>query len=156
MDTLSRLVAIILQNPGLDAEDRIVVKDVVYKSKLDLTSFEDVNDKIKGQVEIEAGIAYLLGKYRDQLTDLRYDLDEEESTAILEVPKKNEQGYKTSTRELKAYQSVNPEVAVKRRRVSAAESLYATFEALWKIVFARNDKLRELSINYRRDQESDK
>jgi len=155
MPSFQRLVKFIIENEFLESEDRSVIKEVIYKLELDLTTFEEVGDKIKGQIKIEADIAYLLGRYRDKVNEMRIELEEEEAHVFLEVPKRNEDGYKTSSREFKAYQFSNPEIAIKRRRFVVLESLFDSLQLLCRIVFARNDKLKELSINYRREMKID-
>jgi hypothetical protein len=154
--TFQRLVKFLIENEFLETEDRLVIKDVVYKLELDLETFEDVNEKIKGQIKIEADLVYLLGKYRDACADLRFDVDEEEADVFLKTPKRNEDGYRTSGQELKAYQTADPEVAIKRRRLQQAESLYESLQLLCRVVFARNSKLEQLSVNYRKEIQTDR
>lgn len=155
MDALQRLVQYIVKHDFLETEDRPVVKEVIYKLELDLETFEEVNEKLKGQIKLEADMVYLLGKYRDICNDLKIELDEEEATVFLDAPKRNDEGYKTSAKEFKAYQLAHPEIAVKRRRLVAVESLLATLTLLSKVVFARNDKLEQLSVNYRKELAAD-
>lgn len=153
--TLKRLVLRLAKNEFLAPEDRSVVKDVVYALILDTETVEDVNEKLKGQVRLEADMVYLMGVYRDLKNEFTYELEEEEGHVLLDTPRRNDDGYKTSAKELKAHSVTNPEVAVKRRRLASVTSLYESLQLLWKIVFARNEKLEQLSVNYRKELKAD-
>lgn len=155
MEALKRLVQYAVHHESLDPDDRPSIKDVIFQLALDLDTVEEVNEKFKGQIKLEADMVYLLGKYRDKCNDLKIELEEEEASVFLDAPKRNDEGFKTSTREFKAYQLTNPEIAVKRRRLAACESLLSSLVLLSKVVFARNDKLEQLSVNYRKELAAD-
>jgi len=155
MNALQRLVKQVLTSEFLESEDRPVIKEVVYRLELDLHGFEDVNQKIQKQIEIEADMVYLLSKYRNVAAESKFDLEEEQAGVFLDSPRINNGGYKATANELKAYQLTHPDVAVKRRRNQAAQALYETLQEISMIVFGRNKKLNELSVNYRQELKAD-
>lgn len=153
--TYSDLVRLLISSPFMESQDRLVVKGVVYKLNLDSTNLEDINDKIKGQVELEAKVSYLLGVYRTKVNELQFDLEEEESAKQQELPDKDIGGYRITDKEKKARIAVDPDVALLRRRVASLQSLYQDLQNLYRIVFNRNEKLTNLCVNYRRELKVD-
>jgi len=155
MKAFIRLANEIINNEYLEEVDRLVVKQLVYRLKLDLSQFEEVNEKIKGQMELEADLVYLLSKYRKLTDERKFELEEQEAEVLLDVPHRNPDGYKTGAKEFRAHQLLDPNVAVERRRNSLAAALYHDLQNLSAMVFGRNKKLNELSVNYRKEMAAD-
>jgi len=156
MESFTRIVKLILTSPVLDKSDRQVVKGVVYSFQLDISSMEDMHMKWTRQIEIECDALYLLGTYRKLKDEAQIDFDEAEGSAILDdIPPISDTGSKTTVHQAKAYLAVHPELAVGRRRLLEIKDLFENIESLVRIVFARNKKLENLNVDFRRELKSD-
>lgn len=151
-----QLAQLIMNSPHFDEEHRPDLKRVVYRLSLDrVDNVEHVNAKIKGQMEMEATMVFLVGHYRGIQYELDNDIEREEGLATLDVPTKTADGYKTTAKQAKAQVLANEEVAVLRMKLSPLKSLVMDLENIFTLVLKRNQKLEQLSINYRREQNID-
>jgi hypothetical protein len=142
----------IISNEVLAAEDRTVIKEVVYA--LDLSgdhSLSDVNDKWVYQQRMEANIIYLLSRYEKAVGRAEAELDEAEAVVELDMPKE----IPKTAGARKAHIRLDPDVAVHRHRVMLAKELHSDLDRLAKTVFRRDKKLENLNVNYRREQTAD-
>lgn len=156
MDSYMRLAKRIVSSPIMTAEDRQVVKDILFNLSLDAKSYTDMNTKWEGQQSIEADVLYLLGEYRDKWQENQFRYEEEEAGIMIDdVPSVGPTGKKTTVKETKAYIAVNPDLAVLRRELYQYSSLFQDIQNLVKYVFARNDKLDNINVNYRRELKAD-
>jgi len=150
------LAQLIMDAAHFEEEHRPDLKKVVYRLSLDsVDNIENVNEKIKSQMEMEATMVFLLGYYRGCQFELDNDIEREENLAVLDTPSKNEDGYKLSAKQFRASYLANQDVAVLRMRLSPLKSLVMNLDNLFTIVIKRNQKLEQLSINYRREQNID-
>lgn len=146
------LVRQLVSNELLASEDRAVVKEIAYA--LDLQgdpTLGDVNSKWIDQQRIEASMVYLLNTYERIVDKAESELEEIEATARLDIPK----GVAGNAEERKAYVRLDPNVAVHKDRVVNAKSLHKDLDRLAKTVFRRDKKLENLTVNYRRELQSD-
>jgi len=159
------LVRQVLTNGLLAAEDRQVIKEIVYG--LDLTgddSLTDSNDKWIVQQRLEANIIYLLCKYEKSvgraeaiLEGIMSGLEEVESVAKLDTPRDY-----TNAESRRAFVRLDPDVAVHKERVLdakrailEAKELYNDIDRLAKTVFRRDKKIENMNINIRRQMTAD-
>jgi hypothetical protein len=150
-----QLARLILESPYVDPEDRLVLKQVVYRLKLYATNLEDINDKIKGQIEIEAAISYMSGKYLQKMNDAQAEMEEIEATKLSQMPDKTDIGYKVTEKERKTLLAIDPDTAIARKRFSEKQTLYKNLQSILKIVFKRDDKINNLCVNYRKELKLD-
>lgn len=156
---LNQLTLQVVGSKAFDAKDRPTLKEVISSLLLDgVNVITDVNDTIKRQVRIEAGVAYLLGKYEDKQQEAENDLAELEAEVILGMPAKDDDGRKLTVehrRVLHKYGVVaDPAIQRAKRNRDAIKSLNRDLSNIARVVFSRNAKLEHLSNNYRRELKS--
>jgi hypothetical protein len=140
----------------LDAQDRAVVKNVVYALDLDgQPDLSSMDEKWQKQMRMEASMVYLIGRYTDYLQAAEGNLEATESNVRLQVPDKDPTTQKKYNKEDRdAVLSINEEVLQHRSDRDAIKSLHRDLTNLMKIVIGRNQKLENLSVNYRRDRKN--
>lgn len=157
---LNQLTLQIVGSKVFDAKDRPTLKEVISSLLLDgVNVLSDVNDTIKRQVRIEAGIVYLLGKYEDKQQESENDLAELEAEVVLSMPSMDDDGRKLTVehrRVLHKYGVVaDPAMQRARRSRDSIKALNRDLGNIARVVFSRNAKLEHLSNNYRREMKSD-
>jgi N-acetylglutamate synthase/N-acetylornithine aminotransferase len=142
----------IVSSKVFDSKDRASVKKITNSLALDSAeTTNDINYHWKNQVELEATIIYLLGKYGDILQETENQLLELETELSLSMEKDSDgKKYKLET-----LLSANPTVQTVRRDRDVIKNLCRDLSGLSKVVFGRNQKLENLSIHYRREQLAD-
>ncbi len=158
MDKLGykQLAQLVITSTSFNKEHRQEIKDIVFSLDLDnIEGIGDVNEKIKGQMDMEATMVFLLGFYRQRQMEMVGDLEREEGLALLDVPTKDAEGYKTGAKSAKAQVVTAQDVASLKLNLTPLKSLYEDLENLFNILLRRNRKLEELSINYRREKAID-
>jgi len=146
------LMARIIRNPSLDSDDRPWVKKLIDSLNVaKRKDFEQIDDMWEHQMKMEAIMVYLLGKYGDQYEDADDLLGEIESTFKVDIPIKDpESGYKRTKDDIDSILLQNEEVREAREAKRSNKSLNNDMQYLSKLVFGRNQKLENLTVNYRR------
>jgi hypothetical protein len=139
----------------LKEEDRKVVKYVCENLRI-MDDPGMINEYFRLQVENEATMVYLLARYGEMMDRMRDVLAKHKAEITLDLGSKDEEGYKRTKNSREAFL-----LATDARYISLldltqiAERLFFTLKNLSDIVTKRDDKLEQLSINYRREQEAD-
>lgn len=156
VDGISLLENLILSSPALKAEDQAVIKHVCLNLRIE-QEHGFINDYFRRQVEIEATAVYLTGKYNALLERWRRIIGQHKADKFMELGSKNDDGYKW-TKEAKEQWllSTDARYTVLSEQAQEAERLLYILRDLSNVVFTRDKKLEQLSINYRRESEADK
>ena len=156
VDCIARLENAIREHVHLKVEDHEVVSKV---AGFLYTSDEPgkINDYFRGQIEAEAGATYLVGRYTSLVNKLRERVREHRAGKFVELGERNDEGYKWTAKGKEDFLlGTDAQYATQMETVAKVENLLSLLKGLREIVFARNDKLEQLSINYRREMEIDR
>ena len=146
----------LVKHTYLKVEDRQVIADICNNLVIS-DQTEMVNDYFRNQVQIEAGVAYLMIRYSSVLRRLQFKLNEHKAEAIIELGNKTEDGYKwTKQAKEERLMAVDATYVSQLELVSEYEGLVNALKYLHTIVFERHKKLEQLSNNYRQEIKSDK
>lgn len=156
MDLIQYLADLLVQHPNLKAEDEAVVSRIC-----EILRLEDnegmINIYISSQVEAEAGAIYLVGRYRDIWLKLATRLNEERAEKRLDLGDRDEDGRRWTKQSREDWLLANDaKYVIQLENVTRAEQLVKLLEGLSNIVFGRQDKLRDLAANYRRELRTDR
>ncbi len=155
MSEVDLLQNLILSNPYVKVNDHNVVVSVC--SKLPIESDPGhINEYLRLQINAEAGAVYLTGKYLNIAAILEDRLEEKESEVCIGLGDTSEGGYKLTKADKKSQLLFNPEYFTLRTQLRGIKSLVVLLERLSMVVFRRQPKLEQLSVNYRRETEADK
>jgi hypothetical protein len=151
------LTKLILKSDLFEKSHQELLKNIVYSLSLESTdNIIDVNNEWKTQIEIETSIVFLVGFYtgllskQDIVNNHRYD------ETLLSIPDKPDNSLRKYTvDEKKALVKLDNIVYRGMLKHSLLNDLIRNLENLQKIVFRRDKKLENLTINYRREQEAD-
>jgi hypothetical protein len=156
MDEYQLLLQEMTSNSYIDDTDKRVLKNVIDDLRItDLTDLKDINEKWEDQVRLEAAVVYLTGKYSNKLQVIESGAEQSEALALLGIPEKNSEGRKLIAADRAAIITTNDKVRELRIRKSVLKALNRDINNLSKIVFGRNQKLENLSINVRREMSAD-
>lgn len=144
MTFVERVVSLILESVVLESGDVPLVKDLTWRLPLDAVNVvQDVNVALKLQVELEAAIVYLLNRYKAMKNRLEAQRDHRWALAgKFKGPRNVER-------------SLDPEYQELLNRHMEYGNLVNLLSDFAGIVYARRDKLEQLSVNYRREMPSD-
>lgn len=144
MTFVERVLSLILESVILEKGDVPLVKDLNWRIPLDAVNVvQDVNQALKLQVELEAAIVYLVGRYKGHKARLEAQRDHRWALAgKFKGPRHVERPLDAEYQELL------------NRHVEYG-SLVALLSDVQNIVYSRRDKLEQLSVNYRREMPSD-
>ncbi len=151
VDCIALLSNAIRRHPHLKVEDHPVVEKV---TSLLYTSDEIglINDYFRMQIEAEAGATYLVGRYISLVTKLKEMLREHRAGKLLMLGERNDDGYKWTAKGKEEWLlATDAPYATQLEQIAKVDNLLNLLKGLKEIVFGRNDKLEQLSINYRRD-----
>jgi hypothetical protein len=155
MSDLIHYKQLFFKNPNLDKEDRRVVGDII--DKLAFPAQWD-NDQLRTQTDLEISISYLLSKYHEHNEQKQAHLADLRADFMDEIGEKSPGGVKwASVKAKEEYMSVHyPDYRVELATAVKSAALYFALEHLHKVVWGRNMKLEQLSVNYRRETETDR
>lgn len=155
VDGIALLRDHILLSKGLKEEDRKVIHDVCEKLRI----MEDpgmINEYFRLQVENEATMVYLIARYGEQMDRMRDVLSKHRADVSVDMGSKDEEGYKrTKSAKENWLLATDPRYLALLDLVGVSERLFFTLKNLSDVVMRRDGKLEQLSINYRREQETD-
>jgi hypothetical protein len=154
-DGVKLLEEFITSSSALKEEDKGVVRSVCDRLRIGDSSAM-VNDYFRTQVELEATAVYLTSKYGALMDRWRGLIEKHKAEKYMELGSRNDDGLKW-TKEAKEQWllSTDSRYSVLSDYCLQAERLLYTIRDLSTIVFGRNGKLEQLSINYRREQTAD-
>ncbi len=152
---LDLLDKFIREHPFLKVEDHPVVEKLCRELRIQ-NQEGLINDYICGQTDHEATASYLLGRYTafvNRLSAITAEYRAEHST---ELGSRDEEGLKwTKLSKEEWLLAMNPGYIGKVETLRKAENLLTLVRDLHKITFNRDDKLGQLSNNYRRELKGD-
>lgn len=154
-DLISLLEARILEHPNLKKEDHAVVRKLCDLIRIEETG--DINEYHRSQVEAEAGGVYLKSKY-DQVVE-KFDtlIEKHKAGRYVELGSRDDEGLKWTIPGKKEWLlATDSRYVALLEMFKEAERLHVMLRELTHIVFCRDRKLEQLSINYRREAEADK
>lgn len=146
-----RLIALIMESPYFKTEHISIIKAVCLKLNLQSSSLQHINKKIQDQIEIEADIIYLLGKYRVEYYETLCLYEEVSGCSLAKVPSATDEGFRRNIKEITALVDSDPDVAVLKNKYLGMKSLYKDLQNIFQIILARNENLNHLSNNYRKE-----
>jgi hypothetical protein len=134
-----------------------ILEDIVYSLELESTNnIIDINKAWKVQVDLEVAVVFLVGYYNSKLSKSNIVSDHKYSEALLSVPDKPTNSLRKYTvDEKKSLVKIDKSVYRGMLVNSLLSDLVKNLESLQRIVFSRNKKLESLTINYRRELESE-
>lgn len=155
MNGLKLLEQAIREHPHLKLEDHRVVTDVC--SKLHLSDdLGMINESFRWQVELEAAAVYLKSRYGSIVNRLESSLTEYQSGKFVEMGPRDEEGLKWTAKAKEQWiLATDPHYAAKLDVFKESARLLDLIKGLSDIVFGRDRKLEQLSINYRREVQAD-
>ena len=154
-DLISLLEDLIMKHPRLKEEDKAVVKKIC--TLLRIEELGDINAYHRLQVEAEAGVVYLKSKYGSICSKCQSVVDKHRSVKFLELGSRDSEGLKwTKAGKCEWLLSTDAKYSVLLDLLEEVEELNAVLRELSHIVFSRDRKLEQLSINYRREAEADR
>ncbi len=154
MSEVKLLESLILSNPYLKMQDHSVVVSICDKLPIEEGSGY-INEYLRLQINAEAGAVYLTGKYLNIVAILEDKRDEVEAEVFVGLGDKSEAGYKLTRENKKSTLLFNPDFLALREHLRGMRSLVMLLERLSMVVFRRQPKLEQLSVNYRRETEAD-
>lgn len=144
MTNPEKLITAILQSPLLETCDIAEVKSLAFRvSLVAINVVVDVNTAMKDQVELECLMTYLRNKYNSRLN---YSNDARDRV------------FGRLAKDLGPRSPLiknDPDYVSAMDRCRACELLYSNLKGLSDVVNGRQDKLEQLSINYRLELRSD-
>jgi len=156
MDGISLLEKEIRAHPYLKIEDHQVVHNTCNALRIS----EDpglINEYFRGQIEAEASMIYLVGRYSSLVTRLKDKLNERRAGKAFELGSRDDEGLKWSKQDKEQWiLATDPKYATQLDMLHDMEALLKLMYGLRDVVFGRDRKLEQLSINYRREMEADK
>jgi len=156
MDGIALLARQLVSNDNLKVDDREVVLNICELLRLKEESGL-INTYLCQQVEAEAASTYLVCRYELQVTRYRHVIDEYRAGKYVELGDRNDEGLKWSKQGREQWLlAMDLEYPTKLEQLQNMESLLSALKGLQSIVFGRDRKLEQLSVNYRRELRSDK
>lgn len=158
IDLVAVLEKHILSHKMLKLEDNAVISQVCYQIRIEDDPGK-INEYHRTQVGSEAAMVYLTSKYGELVVRLKKKRDSYLIQKSLELGSTNEiDGKKWTSKKAKQewILMTDPDFALLAEKVDDAANLASLVQGLFTIVFGRNDKLEQLSINYRREAEIDR
>jgi len=156
MDGILCLEQAICSHSLLKATDDAVVKKVCSFIRID-ESPGLINDYIRQQVEAEASMVYLTNKYESLHRRMTQRSNERKAGRFLELGEKNDEGYKwTVQAKEKWILATDAKYQLQLENIAELDGLVSMLRGLSAIVFRRDSKLEQLSINYRQEMRTDK
>ena len=156
MDGISLLETAICDHPFLKVEDRNVVVSICNKIRIS-DDPGSINVYFREQVDAESAITYLLNRYISLIEKLNQLMNKHRAEVFLGLGDKTEEGYKwTKQSKEERLIATDSKYLSQLDQMNKAENLINLLKGLNTIVFNRDRKLEQLSINYRREFEADK
>lgn len=117
----------------------------------------DINEYHRMQVEAEAGSVYLRVRYDQVMEKFRTLIDKHKAGRFVELGPRDDEGLKwTKASKEQWLLGTDARYVALLDMLKQAERLHAMLRELSNIVFGRDRKLEQLSINYRREAEADR
>ncbi len=149
VDGISLLENHIRSHPYLKVEDQAVVSKVCLQIRLS----EDpglINSYLREQVEVEASVIYLVGRYSGLVSKLEKRLKESRAGFVFEMGDRSDSGFKINKADKEdTLLATNAKYALQVEILSDMGDLLNVLRGLSTIVFKRDFKLEQLSVNYR-------
>lgn len=141
----------ICRSAYLKAEDHKVVhrlcEGLAASNELGL-----VNEDIRWQIQAEASVIYLVTRYREMVDAMQRILDDYKAGKLYE-----EDGLSWSKDKKHHHlMATDADYGIRYEKIMKVSSLLRIFEKLERMVFSRDGKLEQLSVNYRKEQEVDR
>lgn len=154
MDLIQLLEQQIISHPHLKEEDKAVVTQLCEFIRIDTEA--DINEYFKLQVEAEAGVVYLKGKYSRLLNKFASIVEKHRSGKSVELGSRDPEGYKWNKASKHEWLTgTDARYAALVSTHKDVEVLSSIIKDLAQIVFNRDRKLEQLSNNYRREMQVD-
>lgn len=154
-DLVTLLEGRILQHPYLKEEDRAVVAKLCYLIRIEETG--DINEYHRSQIEAEAGAVYLKSKYDEIMDKFGTLIEKHKAGRYCELGSRDDEGLKwTKAGKNEWLLATDAKYVALLDTFKEAERLYTMLRELTNIIFSRDRKLEQLSINYRREAEADR
>ena len=156
VDGVSLLEGLLLSSKALKQEDNPVISGVCSMLRIE-QDHGFINDYFKQQVNLEATAVYLTSKYGALVDRWNRLIDRHKADRCMELGGRNDDGLRW-TKEAKEQWLLNTDAkyVVFMDQQQEAERLLCTIRDLATIIFSRDKKLEQLSINYRRESEIDR
>lgn len=148
----------VLENPELDSCDRPVLKSVITKISISTNelNLESINDLWADQIDLEARMLYLIGKYSHLEDKASEIVDTIEGSYLLQLPDKMPDTNRRINKEDRMAMLRNEEeVRFERYKIIDIRALVRDLSNLHRLVIGRNQKLENISVNYRRELKAD-
>lgn len=146
------LVRLAIQNPSLDAQDRGILKEVIQSLEIQNSdTLSSVNDKWTIQQRMEAVMVYLLVKYESRAAKQQRFSEEVEAAEYLSLPEDKPDGRKYTVEDKRNLIRVEQTSSSAKNLLLEAQELSNLMNKLARTVFARNQKLDHMNVNYRRE-----
>jgi len=149
------LKELILAHKNLKEVDKPVVAKLC--DKLSITQDHGyINEYFREQVDAEATGLYLKSKYSEILAKLQGLVDQHKAGKSVELGARDDEGLKWTKPSLENYmRGTDARYVALMELVRESERLLSMLRGLDDIINNRDYKLKELSVNYRREMKSD-
>lgn len=156
-DEFQLLAARLSNNDELKPEDRPRVKRMVYQLNLDNeTTPRDQNDRWAVQQRMEAMIIYLISTYTDHVIAASRNMEWARDDERLTLPDKDPDTSRKYNREdREALIGQSSDVRDKQEQKDASDALLRDLKKLEATIIRRNEKVNDISVNVRRQEEVD-
>lgn len=154
-DLVSLLENLIVSDQHLKSEDKSVVQKICRLLRIEHP--ELINDYHRQQVEAEAGIVYLKARYDSLAEKMREKIEQHKAGQFVVLGDRNDEGLKwTKASKEQWLLGTDAQYVVFLRIYKEKERLAGIMRELANVVFGRDRKLEQLSINLRREAEADR
>lgn len=155
IDLIGLLEQRIVTHPNLKDEDKRVVSRLCELIRI--TEEGDINVYHRTQVEAEAGAVYLKSKYDQVMTKFSNLIERHKAGKFVELGSRDDEGLKwTKEGKREFLLGTDARYVALLDTFKEAERLHTLIRELSNIIFSRDRKLEQLSINYRREAEADR
>lgn len=156
MDLIKLLEQTLVKHSRLKIEDRKVVKEILDHIRISEKE-ELINEHIRTQVQAEAGIVYLSYRYQNILRRLDRNNEEYRAGVSYTIGSVDDEGHKwTKQGKEETLIATDAKYLGRLERIDEMQSLCNLLRGLSTIVFNRDRKLEQLSVNYRVEAKADR
>lgn len=147
---------LIVSHPHLKQEDHAVISKVCRLLEIQ-EEHVLINEYHRRQVELEATAVYLTGKYTALVKRFESVFNKHRAGKSVELGERNDEGLKwTRIAKENWLLGTDARYIALVDTLAEAQRLLMMLKGLSDVIFARDNKLEQLSINYRRETEADK
>lgn len=156
MDEIELLKNLVLSKKHLKEEDKPLIVQLCEKLRI-LADVRDINEYFRQQVEVEAGMVYLVGRYTMIVDKFKDVVESHKAGKSVELGERNDEGLKwTKAGKEQWLLGTDARYVALLGTLKEAERLLDLLRELSKVAFRRQDKLEQITINTRREIEADK